>query len=137
MTRTDPHPARRRAATAIALLVAANAVGGAVYGLAGAPSVPSEWLEGTTFDSYVVPSLVLGAVIGGSQLVAGVLLARRNRGAGTALVLAAAILAAWIAAQVLVIGYVSPLQPVMLVVAAIEAELARGLVGGGRSSPVA
>ena len=39
--------------------VALNAVGGALYGLLGADRVPRAWLEGSPFDSYVVPSLVL------------------------------------------------------------------------------
>src|SRR4051812_27480018 len=41
------------------LLVALNAFGGGYYGMAGAPNVPTEWLEGSPFTSYFLPSLIL------------------------------------------------------------------------------
>jgi hypothetical protein len=52
------------------LIVAANAVGGAIYGLAGAKSVPREWLRGTPFHSYLVPSLILLLAVGGATVLA-------------------------------------------------------------------
>ena len=54
-----------------------NAVAGAWYAIGGAPDVPIEWLEGTPFDDYVIPGLVLGGVVGGTQLGAAFALARR------------------------------------------------------------
>lgn len=48
----------RRALVALEAVVALNAVGGGIYGLAGAKNVPREWLAGSPFHSYTIPSLV-------------------------------------------------------------------------------
>jgi hypothetical protein len=47
-----------------------NALGGGYYGLSGAPDVPTDWLDGGPFTTYVIPSLVLVFVVGGSFVVA-------------------------------------------------------------------
>lgn len=60
-------------------VIAVNAVAGAVWGLAGAKNVPREWLEGTPFDSYVIPSLILLVGVGGGMTVAVVALLVRRR----------------------------------------------------------
>jgi hypothetical protein len=91
---------------------ALNAFGGGWYGLAGAEGVPREWLDGSPFTSYAVPSLILLVVVGGSLFTAAVTAfagrptARRNAMAAGAIVLG------WIAVQVAIIGYVSWMQPV-------------------------
>jgi hypothetical protein len=97
-------------------VTAANAFGGAVYALGGAPNVPLEWLDGSPFHSYVVPGLILGGVVGGSQLIAAVSLLRRRPYARTLSSAACLALLGWIATQVAIIGYVSPLQPLMVAV---------------------
>ena len=101
----------KTALIALQLLVAANAVGGGIYGLAGAKDVPTEWLEGSPFHSYTVPSLFLLGVVGGGMLVATAawLLRRRiapwlSLGMGVTLML-------WIVAQVAIITLNSWLQP--------------------------
>src|SRR4051794_23718913 len=43
---------------ALAGLTAANAIGGAVYGVRGAPEVPRAWLAGSPFRDYTVPGVV-------------------------------------------------------------------------------
>ncbi|HEX4933463.1 MAG TPA: hypothetical protein VFV33_09805, partial [Gemmatimonadaceae bacterium] len=101
-----------------------NAVGGGAYGLTGAEAIPRRWLEGSPFTSYVVPSLVLLIVVGGTQLVAAVVVARGAPVGRPASLAAAAILAGWIAVQVAVIGYVSWLQPAMAIAALLEGTLA-------------
>lgn len=119
------HEPRRLALVGLLALVALNAVGGAWYGLAGAQGVPAEWLDGSPFDSYLVPSLYLGVVVGGSHAAAALLVAARHAFARRAAILAAAVLASWILAQLLVIGPVSFLQPAMLVAALATTILAR------------
>ena len=52
--------------------MAVNAVGGGCYGLAGAKGVPVEWLVGSPFADYSVPSLILLIVVGGSSLAAAI-----------------------------------------------------------------
>ena len=51
---------------------AINAFGGGYYGLSGAEGVPTEWLEGSPFSDYFIPSLVLFTVVGGSFLFAAI-----------------------------------------------------------------
>jgi hypothetical protein len=105
-------------------VVGVGALGGAAYGLGGAPQVPSEWLDGSPFDSYLVPSLYLGLVVGGSHLFALALVLARDARAHSAVLAASVVLASWIVAQVAIIGFVSGLQPAMLLVAACDALLA-------------
>jgi hypothetical protein len=109
-----PLPARRRWALAvIEAAVAVNALGGMAYALAGARAVPSEWLDGTPFESYVIPGVYLGVVVGGSCLLAGYTAARDHDLARSAALASAAVMETWIAAQVALIGYRSPLQPII------------------------
>jgi hypothetical protein len=109
---------------ALLALVTLNALGGGIYGLSGAPAVPVAWLQGSPFHSYFVPSLVLLVVVGGSQLVAGVLLVARPRWGVPAAILAGTILVGWIVVQVAIIGYVSWMQP-----ASFAAGLLEGVLG--------
>lgn len=98
--------------------VAFNAVAGGLYGLAGAEGVPLAWLEGSPFRDYVIPSLTLMVAVGGSQIVAVIAVAARPPWAGRATTAAGIILLGWIAAQVLIIGFVSWLQPAMFLAGA-------------------
>lgn len=91
---------------------ALNAFGGGFYGLTGAKDIPLEWLEGSPFTSYFIPSLVLVVVVGGAFLVAAVAVLAGRRIARRAAFAAGAIVLGWIAVQVAIIGYVSWMQPV-------------------------
>jgi hypothetical protein len=104
------------AVAGLAGVTAVNAVGGAVYGLSGAPAVPREWLRGSPFADYRVPSVILGTVVGGSAAAAAVGAWRASPWSGRASVLAGAVLSGWIAAQLASIGLRSPLQPAMAAV---------------------
>ncbi|MEZ4234567.1 MAG: hypothetical protein R3C15_13455 [Thermoleophilia bacterium] len=104
----------RWALLAIELVVCGNAIGGGWYGLAGARVVPRDWLDGTPFRDYRVPSLVLLVAVGGSMAVAAALaLAAWPRAGAWAAAGAGVVLLGWIAAQVALIGYRSFLQPLM------------------------
>jgi hypothetical protein len=92
-------------------LVGLNAIGGMAYALAGAPGVPTNWLEGSPFASYRVPGVYLGTVLGGSCLLAAFAAARNDRRARPAALVSSAAVLSWIAAQLAIIGYRSPLQP--------------------------
>ena len=41
--------------------------------------IPLEYLEGTVFDSFLVPGLILAIVIAGVSILAGILLIKRKR----------------------------------------------------------
>jgi hypothetical protein len=96
-------------------IVAFNAFAGGYYGLAGAKNVPPEWLEGSPFRNYFIPSLLLFVVVGGSCLLAALAMLRRWTIAGKLAMLAGIIMLGWIVAQVSIIGYVSWLQPAIAI----------------------
>jgi hypothetical protein len=123
---SPPSKAARWLLVAVEVIVAVNAIGGAVYGLAGAKDVPRDWLEGTPFDSYVVPSLILLVGVGGGMTVAATALLMRHRRAPEAAMVAGLVLMGWIAVQVLLIGPnggLSWLQPTMFAAALLVAAL--------------
>jgi hypothetical protein len=91
---------------------ALNAVAGGCYGLSGAKGVPTEWLAGSPFRDYFIPSLILLVIVGGSFLVAAVAVLAGLRIARATSFVAGVIVLVWIAAQVAIIGYVSWMQPV-------------------------
>lgn len=104
----------KTALIALQLLVAVNAFGGGIYGLAGAKSVPREWLEGSPFTTYTVPSLFLLGVIGGGMILATAAWLLRRRIAPWVSLGMGVILMSWIVVQVAIIGSVSWMQPASL-----------------------
>jgi hypothetical protein len=101
------------------LVVALNAVGGGIYGLAGAAGVPVELLRGSPFQSYFWPSLILLVAVGGSMLTAALLMTLRPRLGALISVGAGLVLAGWIGVQIAIIGFMSWLQPTLFVVALV------------------
>jgi hypothetical protein len=99
------------------LLVAINAFGGGYYGMAGAKNVPGEWLKGSPFHSYFIPSLILFVCIGGSALFAAIALFKQKIIARNAALFCGVFILIWLAVQVSIIGYVSWMQPVTATVA--------------------
>lgn len=123
MTRRVTNIIRYTLAT-ILLIVALNAFGGGWYGLAGAKDVPTVWLEGSPFNSYFIPSLVLLIVVGGSCLTAALLSFINHRLKIKAAFISGIIMLLWIGVQVVFIGYVSWLQPAVALAGAITLVLA-------------
>jgi peptidoglycan/LPS O-acetylase OafA/YrhL len=107
----------RIALGSLLLLLSVNALGGGYYGMAGARDVPAEWLEGSPFNNYFIPGLFLFVVIGGSALLAAILVFRRHRHARQTALACGTITLLWIAIQVAIIGYVSWMQPATTVAA--------------------
>jgi hypothetical protein len=98
------------------IVTAANAIGGGIYGLLGAEGVPPEWLDGSPFETYLIPSLVLLVVVGGTMAVAAAALLVHHRCAPELSIAAGVVLLVWLAIEMLIIP-LSWLQPVFLVVA--------------------
>ena len=92
-------------------LVALNAFGGGYYGMTGAKNVPVEWLDGSPFSNYIVPSFILFAIVGGSALFAAIAVFRKMKNARKSAFTAGLVILVWIAVQVSIIGYVSWMQP--------------------------
>lgn len=91
--------------------LALNAFGGGFYGMSGAEGVPLELLEGSPFSSYFIPSLFLFVVVGGSALFASLAVFANSRFARLASFTNVLIVFSWLTVQVLIIGYLSWLQP--------------------------
>jgi hypothetical protein len=68
-------------------------------------------LDGTPFASYVVPGYILLIAVGGTNLLAGILLLIDHDQASSFAFLAGVVLTVWIAVQVVMIGMMSILQP--------------------------
>jgi peptidoglycan/LPS O-acetylase OafA/YrhL len=90
---------------------ALNAFAGGYYGFSGASGVPREWLAGSPFTDYVIPSLILLVVVGGTLALAAVMVCRRHRLARAGAAAAGVVVLLWIIVQVAIIGYVSWMQP--------------------------
>ena len=107
--------------------VALNAFAGGFYGMSGAEGVPTEWLSGTPFHDYFIPSLILFVVVGGSSLIAAIAVFLGHRLARPAAFGAVAILFVWLGVQLSIIGYVSWMQPTTATVGLLVLVLARAL----------
>jgi ABC-type Na+ efflux pump permease subunit len=97
------------------LLVALHAFAGGIYGMAGAKDIPVDWLEQSPFKSYFIPSLILFVLIGTSCLAAFIAVLKHLYWAPAATLSCSIMLIIWIVVQVSVIGYVSPMQPIIAV----------------------
>lgn len=81
--------------------IAATAWWGGVELLTGWPrQQPLAWLEGTPFDSYRVPGLLLGGLVGGSATLATWAAVRRWRRWPEATAVAGIVMAGWTVAEV-------------------------------------
>lgn len=101
----------KKSRTRIALFAAnafaeLTAVGGGIAlatGLEG-DRFPPEYLEGTPFDGYVVPGLILAGVVGGSATVAAVATLRSKEIGGLISVIAGVVMMGWIAGEILILN---------------------------------
>jgi len=96
---------------AILAFLAINAFGGGYYGLSGAKDIPIEWLNGSPFSNYLIPSLVLIMIVGGSALIAAFAVFSRHHLAPKAAFMCGLIVLIWLSVQISIIGYVSWMQP--------------------------
>jgi hypothetical protein len=113
---------------------ALNAFGGGYYGLSGAPGVPVEWLAGSPFENYFVPSVILFVVVGGTLAFAALAVLARFRVARPSAFIAGTIVLVWIIVQVAILGYVSWMQPATFIGGVVVLALAWQLppVSAGR-----
>ena len=85
--------------------LALTAFGGDIQLLTGFYVPPVEMLAGSPFADYTIPGLALGLVVGGSALIAAVLLIRKNKFASLASASAGVIVMTFEFVEVLVIGF--------------------------------
>ncbi len=121
----------------VALILAALSGFGALSSLVGAVlavaanggGVPIEQLAGSPFSSYVVPGLILGLVVGGTQLAAAMALLARRRAALMLSAVAGFGMLIWIFAELSIILQYSWLQAVYFGLGALELILVLALLG--------
>lgn len=104
---------------------AINAFAGGYYGLSGAKGVPLEWLAGSPFSDYFIPSLILLVVVGGAFSVAAIAVFMRSRLARVSAYAAGTVVLVWIGVQLAIIGYVSWMQPTTFLAGVFVLILAR------------
>jgi hypothetical protein len=85
------------------VFVALSAVAGGLGLAGGTETFPREWLEGSPFNSYVVPGLILAFVVGGAAAVAAIVLIRLPTVGALLSMLAGLVLLGWIAGEVLLL----------------------------------
>lgn len=94
----------RSAVIALDSFLALTAAAGGVGLLTGVNAPPIKSLSGSPFSDYTVPGLSLVIMVGGSALVAAVMMIRRHRLAAHASVVAGAMVIGFEIVEVLVIG---------------------------------
>lgn len=80
--------------------------------------IPVEWLEGSPFANYLIPGLVLLIVLGVLPLIVVTGVWRRSRWGRISAIVVGAALLAWLAVEILVVGY-QPEPPFQAVYAAL------------------
>jgi peptidoglycan/LPS O-acetylase OafA/YrhL len=94
----------RRVTMVLAGFVGVTAVLGGVELVTGYPvQQPVDWLAGTPFDSYVVPGLVLAALVGGSAVLALIAAIRSDPRWPRSAIVAGGVLCGWIVAEMVML----------------------------------
>ena len=96
-------------------VVSLNAFAGGYLGISGAKGVPIEWLNGSPFESYLIPGIILFVIVGGSFLFAAVVVLRKYSYGKIISIAASIILFIWLSVEIYIIGYVSWMQPAIAV----------------------
>jgi hypothetical protein len=119
-----------RSLVALTLFGALSSIVGAVLGVAANGGVvPLEHLANSPFSSYVVPGLILGVVVGGTQLAATVALLARHRFALLLSAVAGFGMQVWIFAELAIIRQYSWLQAAYFGLGAMELIIVFALLG--------
>jgi len=105
----------------LCFLVAVTAIGGGVA-LIAAPDgsivhMPVSELRASPFSTFLIPGLLLLGVVGGSNLLAAILLLRRARFAHHVAFVAGAALLVWISTEIVMLQSFSLLQPTYFLIA--------------------
>ena len=121
---------------AIRLLIALTLVGAlsaftgaAVAIVANGTGIPQEYLANSPLRSYAGPGLILGLIVGGTQLAAATALARRQRTALLLSTIAGFGMLIWIFLELAILRQYSWLQPAYIALDAVEPVLVLALLG--------
>jgi hypothetical protein len=98
----------------ISLFNALSAVGGGIGLVTGTLPIPTELLRHTPFDSYVIPGLFLGLIIGGSALGGAIALVTHGKRSRFISAGAGVIMVGWITGETILLRGFSWLQGLYL-----------------------
>lgn len=91
-------------------LVGFSAVAGGLSLINNPRMMPVEWLDGTFFDNYFLPGVILFGVVGLSSVIAGLSMILKISGRYMASLMASLILIFWLTAEIAIIGEIHFLQ---------------------------
>ncbi len=92
----------------LAAFIALTAIGGGIAMLMGVDQFPLAWLQGTPFPNYTIPALVLAVVVGGSALLAALLIFIKPALGARIAILAGLLLVGFISVEVLILKQAPP-----------------------------
>lgn len=119
----------RRGLLSLLCFGAISALAGAVLGVAAnGAGVPLSYLQGTPFTSYVIPGLILGLVVGGTQGLAAITIQQRHPYGPLAAAIAGFGMVIWIFVELAITGY-TWLQAIYLALGIGELALVLVLLG--------
>jgi hypothetical protein len=98
------HKPVRIAIGVLAAFIALTAGAGGIAILTGIDPFPSEWLEGTPFQAYTIPALLLSVAVGGSSLVAALAIFTGRAADTLVSIVAGLIMAGYIVVEVLILN---------------------------------
>ena len=114
----------------LVLFGALSALAGAVLAIAlNGAGVPVEYLTNSPFASFVIPGLILGVVVGGTQLAAAIALVARRRAALMLSAVAGFGMLIWIFVELAIIRQYSWLQAAYFILGGLELILVLALLG--------
>ncbi|WP_336630497.1 MULTISPECIES: hypothetical protein [unclassified Microbacterium] len=99
-------------------------IGGVLGVFLDGAGVPHAWLEGTPFESFVVPGVILGLVVGGSQALALAAQHGHFRVAPGIHAAAGLVMMTWIFAEIAILRQWSPLQGIYFATGLVQVALA-------------
>jgi len=119
-----------RTLTALVVFGALSALIGAVLAIAAnGAGVPLEHLKHSPFSSYLIPGLILGVVVGGTQLAAAIALLTKRRIALLLSAIAGFGMLIWIFVELAMMQQFSWLQAAYFVLGGLELVLVLALLG--------
>ncbi len=111
--RVRARPAVEHVLAAVHAVVGLAAVVGGIGLVRNGLGMPEEWLLSTPFDTWLIPGVLLALGVGGSQLLAAVLLAAHDPQARSASMVAGIGLATWIVVQSVLLHRYHPFSPAL------------------------
>lgn len=115
-------------------------VGARMAIVADGAGVPLEYLANSPFSSFLIPGLILGLVVGGTQLAAAMTVLMKHRRGLLLAAIAGFGMLIWIFAELAILGEYSPLQSIYFGLGVVELVIVLvllGIVGSVPRSPSA